>query len=49
MHRRKILDVSSFAAFNKHAIIFTNHMLGVNNNQITFVDSALIVFPFKTG
>ena len=49
MHGLKIQKFSSFAAFNKHAIIFTNHMLGVNRDQITFVACALIAFPLETG
>ena len=49
MHGLKIFDVSSFAAFNKHAIIFTNHIPIVNRDQITFVACALIAFPLETG
>ena len=49
MHRLKMFDVFSFAAFDKHAIIFINHMLGVKHDQITCVACALIVFPIETG
>jgi uncharacterized membrane protein YoaT (DUF817 family) len=49
INRLKILYITSLGTLDEHAVIITNHMLGVNLDQFAIVARAVIALPRKAG